>query len=79
MRIDGLMLNAISKQIDTAFDEKDETTLQKSIDEINQLLIDEKINSISELILYYNLGNAYSYLDNLRNCNGSREMIKILI
>ena len=48
MRIDGLMLNAISKQIDTAFDEKDESTLQKSIDEINQLLIDEKINSISE-------------------------------
>lgn len=70
MRIDGLMLNAISKQIDTAFDEKDESTLQKSIDEINQLLIDEKINSISELILYYNLGNAYSYLDNLRNHRG---------
>ena len=44
MKIDGLMLNAISKQIDTAFDEKDETTLQKSIDEINQLLIDEKID-----------------------------------
>ena len=46
MRIDGLMLNAISKQIDTAFDEKDESTLQKSIDEINQLLIDEKINFV---------------------------------
>ena len=70
MKIDGLMLNAISKQIDTAFDEKDESTLQKSIEEINQLLIDEKINSMSELILYYNLGNAYSYLDNLRNHRG---------
>jgi len=70
MRIDGMMLNAISKQIDTAFDEKDESTLQKSIDEINQLLIDEKINSISELTLYYNLGNAYSYLDKLRNHRG---------
>lgn len=70
MRIDGLMLNAISRQIDTAFDEKDESTLQKSVDEINQLFIDENPNSISELILYYNLGNAYSYLDSLRNHRG---------
>lgn len=79
MRIDGLMLNAISKQIDTAFDEKDESTLQKSVDEINQLFIDENPNSISELILYYNLQERYYYIHRVVEENLQVDTLEILI
>lgn len=69
MKIDVMTLNKMSMRIDTAFDKNDEATLQNSIEEINKMLADEGIGSVSELILCYNLGNAYSYLDSLRNRN----------
>ncbi len=61
------IVNSISMGIDTSFDEKDEDTLQSFVNKINQLLVDETLTVDAKIILYYDLGNAYSYLDSLRN------------
>ena len=64
-------INKISISIDTAFDKKDEASLQKIIDEIKQILIDNNLSSIEKIILYYDLGNAYADLDYLHNRKGN--------
>lgn len=61
------IVNSISMGIDTAFDEKDEDTLQSFVDKINQLLNNETFSIDAKIVLYYDLGNVYSYLDSLRN------------
>ena len=63
------IVNRISIGIDTASDEKNENLLNKFIEEINIFLSSSDFDSSLKQILYYDLGNAYSSLDSLKNRN----------
>ncbi len=65
-------INSISMGINRAADEKDENNLQSYVTQINVLLEKEQIDLNAKVILYYDLGNAYYELDNLRNHSDNR-------
>ncbi len=73
MNVDNILkkINQVSLGIDFASDEHDENMLSKYIDEINSLLQTENLNTCLQQILCYNLGNAYSSLNSIRNRNAT--------
>ena len=64
-----LDVNRISMGLDAASDEKNEVALNKFIEEIKELLSSTYLDPFLKQILYYDLGNAYSALDSIRNRN----------